>query len=180
MRQALADANSEAKKYRLRARELRGQQRTAERKADTAPTGEQTDQAEAIARAKAEAAEEAERRFKPVAVRSAAMAELVKAGFQNPTEGRIDRMVHRLDMDDIDVDPDTGRVEGLLDQIIDLKADFPELFTPAEPEKPAEPQQRRRTPRINGADRKNEPPTPKSTGEKHMAALGMGPYAGRR
>lgn len=165
---------AEAKKNRLALRDLKKQQRDAA--ATAAATGDKSDQD--AAKAAEHAVEEALRVYKPVAVRSAAEAALIKAGFQNPTDTRVDQMVRRLDMNDIDVDPDTGKIDGLDDQVSDLKDNFPELFEKPTPE-PASDPRRARPPRINGADRRNEAPQPRNTGEKHMAAMGLGPYAKR-
>lgn len=163
---ALKRANDEAAKHRMQVRELRKQTRTPSKPA-TPASGDGGDAAAEIEAARAAAVEEAERRYKPVAIRAAAAAELVKAGLQNPTDGRIDRLVRRLDMDDIDVDAETGRVgDGLLDQIEDLKLDFPELFTPAAKDGVEKPEPKRRAPRIDGAGRSNQPPPPRNTGER--------------
>lgn len=170
---ALEKANAEAKRHRETARDLRGKQRAAARTA--AATGDKED-VDAAAQAKA-AEDAALRKLKPVAVRSAAVAALVKAKFQNPTDARLNRMVARLDMDDLDVDLDTGAVDGLDDQIADLVEDFPELFTePARQDDDEDKdrdrdRQRRRAGRITGADRKNNRPEPKTTGEKHVRAM---------
>lgn len=167
---ALTEANDEAKRRRLQVRELRRQERTAERQADR--TGDTSD--EAAAQAAQNALEAAERKYKPVAVRSAAIAELIKAEFRNPTDTRLSRMIGRLNMDELDVDPESGKVDGLEDQIEDLKDEFPELFgKEAEPEPEQKPEPRRRAARINGANQQNQAPAPKSTGEKHMARLGL-------
>lgn len=172
VQKSLTDANAEAKKHRLAAREAKRTARSAARTAEKAPDGSpQQDEAEAVARAKQEAAEEAERRYKPAAIRSAAEAKLIKAGLQDPTDRRIAKLVKRLDMDDIDVDLDTGAVDGLDDQIEELRDDFAELFTPPAPPAEAEAPKRKRAPRIDAADKKPAKEEPKSTGERHAARV---------
>lgn len=93
------------------------------------------------------ATEAAEAKFKPLLVNQAAKAAFVSAGLKLP-EGREDsvmkRVLKQLDMEDLELDED-GEVDGLDDQIADIKADFPELF---------EAPKRRRTGRqIDGAER---------------------------
>jgi hypothetical protein len=75
-----------------------------------------------------EQAEAAEKRYKPVAVRSAAKAAFLEAGLQGGTPERIAKLVRMLDLDAIDVDAD-GDVTGLDAQVAAVKAEIPELFT---------------------------------------------------
>jgi hypothetical protein len=160
---ALTEANAEAKKHRLRVRELRKSTRAAEQ------GGGQAGDEDAAAREQA-ALEAAEQKFKPVAIRSAAIAALMKADFRNPTEQRLNRMIRRLDMDELDVDTETGKVDGLEDQIDDLVDEFPELFgKDAEPE-PAKPE-RRRAPRIDAGNKQPAPAQFKTTGERIAAQI---------
>lgn len=110
---ALAKANTEAKTRREQLTELRGKSEG---------------DAEKAAREQAEAAE---KRYKPVAVRSAAKSAFLEAGLQTVTPERVAKLVRMLDLDSITVDDD-GDVVGLDEQVASIKADYPELFTPAE------------------------------------------------
>jgi hypothetical protein len=162
---ALSNSNAEAKRYRLRLREQRREQREAQQQAAKSGTSDD----EAAARAAQDAADAAERKYKPVAVRSAARAALLAAGLNDGSDSVMRKLLKLVDMDDVDLDED-GDVVGLDDQIDDIKDTFPRLFEKTEPEQ----QQRSgrpRAPRINGADKKTAPPEPKTTGEKHMARL---------
>lgn len=167
MQKALAEANAEAKRNRLRLRELRRGQRTTEAK-----QGSGADDGADTARAVQEAAEAAERKFKPVAVRAAARAKFLEAGLDPEDKGAMSRLLRLVDMDEVDLDDD-GDPVGLDEQIDDIKDDFPRLFEKPEPVEPAKPERRRSVPRINGANRDGKAPEPKTTGEKHMARLGM-------
>lgn len=171
MQAALDKAKDEAKTRREALQKARRDNRTATQKAQA--SGDKDDQDAADATAQAEATAMA--KFKPVAVRSAAVAALLKAKFQNPTEARLTRMVRRLDMDDLDVDMESGEIDGLDEQIADLVDEFPELFTEAAAEDDTKDRDRdrpgRRAGRIAGADKKNTRPEPKTTGEKHAQRL---------
>lgn len=117
-----------------------------------------------VAAARAEAAEEAVKKFKPVAVRAAAKAAFLEANLQNPNDARVSRLVKNLDMDDIYIDEDTGAITGLDEQIGALVEEFAEMFT--DPPATEAPKPKPRITRADGSDRKNEPPAPKSTGER--------------
>lgn len=166
MTKALTEANAEAKRHRLRVRELRREARTAGQAADK--SGAVDD--EAAARAASDAADAAERKYKPIAVKSAARAALLAAGLNDGSDGVMRKLLRLVDMDDVDLDED-GEVVGLDDQIDDIKDTFPKLFekAEAEPQKPGRP----RAPRIDAANKKGDPPQPKTSGEKHMQRLGL-------
>jgi hypothetical protein len=91
-------------------------------KAKGADTDKAADE-DAIALARAEARAEAIAEQKPKLIKQAARAAFVSAGLQ----GSPDRLVKLLDMDDIEIDDD-GDIEGLDDQVEELKAEFPKLF----------------------------------------------------
>lgn len=141
---ALKKANDEAKTHRLK---LRDAQKATE---------------DADGKAAREAAEAAERRYKPVAVRSAARAAFLEAGLADARPERVSKLLRMLDLDSLDV-ADDGDVTGLADQVAGIKADYPELF--AKTKTPA--------PRIDGSNRNagNGQFTPKTTGEKIMAQV---------
>lgn len=124
MQRALAKANAEAKTHREAARALQAKSEDADGKAAR------------------EAAEAAEKRFKPVAVRAAAKAAFLEAGLQGSTPERIARVVRMLDLDALDIDDD-GDVTGLTEQVRAVKADYPELFAPAD----------KRPPRVSTGDK---------------------------
>lgn len=134
---ALKRANGEAKKWRLKARDL-----------EKGKTQDQDGDADAKAR------EAAEARYKPVVVKSAARAALVEAGV---AADRVGKLMRLIDMSEVDVD-DEGEVLGLDDQIESIKTDYPELFSAGEA------RQSRRIPRVTGADRQS-PPVKKSVDE---------------
>lgn len=142
MQRALAKANAEAKDWRTKHKALADQHST---------DAEKTAQ---------EQAEAAEKRFKPVAVRSAAKAAFLEAGLQGGTPERIARVVRMLDLDALDIDDD-GDVTGLSEQVAAIKKDYPELFTPTD----------KRPPRLSTGDK---PPTngkTLTTGEKIAAQV---------
>jgi hypothetical protein len=142
MQRALAKANAEAKTHREAVKAL------------------QTKTEDADGKAAREATEAAEKRLKPVAVRSAAKAAFLEAGLQGSTPERMARVVRMLDLDALNVDED-GDVTGLVEQVKAVKADYPELFTPTE----------RRPPRINGGDRPPSNGKVLTTGEKIAAQV---------
>lgn len=126
LQKALAKANAEAKQRR---EALQAMQRQSEGDSEKAVR---------------EAQEAAERKLKPVAVRAAAKAALLEAGYQNPTSERLTRAIRQLDLDALEID-DEGEVSGLADQVKAYKDDYPELFGSQE--------QRQRTPRVAASDR---------------------------
>lgn len=142
MQRALAKANAEAKTHRETARALQAKSEDADGKAAR------------------EAAEAAEKRYKPVAVRSAAKAAFLEAGLQGATPERVAKLVRMLDLDALEIDSD-GEVTGLEDQVKSVKTDYPELFTPTD----------RRPPRINGGDRPPSNGKVLTTGEKIAAQV---------
>ncbi|WP_274029458.1 phage scaffolding protein [Streptomyces sp. MMBL 11-1] len=106
VQRALKRANKEAA-------DLRGKSGT-----DAASAVEETER-----KAREEATQEAESRWKPMLVKQAARAALAEAGLiKNPN-----RLLRMLEMDDIEVSED-GEIEGLDEQIHDFKKEFPEFF----------------------------------------------------
>jgi hypothetical protein len=122
------------------------------------------------ARATREAAEAAaaaaEKKYKPIVIKTTARAELVAAGVKSGKEARLIKL---LDLDDIDIDDD-GEVTGLTEQVDALKEEWPELFAQPE-EKPRE--QRRGSRAADGADKK-PPPKKELTPSERQAALLLG------
>jgi hypothetical protein len=146
LQKALAKANAEAK---TRREQLQAAQRQTEDDAGKAVR---------------EAQEAAEKKLKPVAVRAAAKAALLEAGYQNPTPERLTRAVKQLDLDSIEIDDD-GEVSGLAEQVAAVKADYPELFGSQE--------KQTRAPRVTASDRPGTNGRVLSTGEK-IAAMALG------
>jgi hypothetical protein len=160
---ALDKERAAAKTARATVRELQAELRVAKKAAEPKAGDD-----EAVVKAVEEARTEAEARFKPMIVGKAARFGLVAAGLAPDTsEDRMKRLLKMIDMSDVDLDED-GEVSGLEDQIDQIKDTLPELFRKPEPEAPAP---KPRAPKIDAADRKNAQPAPKSTGEKHAAAI---------
>jgi hypothetical protein len=130
MQAKLKKANAEAKRHRLAAKQTGAKAETDVEKAVEAARGE------------------VEAKYKPLVVRTAAKAALAEAGLI----GKPDRLLKLLDMDAIDID-DEGDIDGLEDQIKELRADYPDLF-----------QKRTRAGRVNGADRQG------SSGERKLSS----------
>ncbi|WP_018502994.1 phage scaffolding protein [Parafrankia discariae] len=151
---ALAKANEEARKFRLEARTLRDEKRSQERATRTAGD----EHAAAVEAARDEGEQTATARYKPLAIRAQARAELVAAGA--PAE-KVARLLRLIELEQVDVDPD-GDVTGLDDQINQIRVDYPELF--------AQPKVSR--PRGDGADKRPEPNKPKSSAAALAARLG--------
>lgn len=124
IQKALAKANAESKQRR---EQIQALQRQSEDDAGKAVR---------------EAQEAAERKLKPVAVRSAAKAAFLEAGLQGGSD-RVAKMTRLLDLDAIEIDDD-GEVSGLAEQVAAVKADYPELFTT---------EKQTRAPRVNASDR---------------------------
>lgn len=133
-RQALRDAEKRAKTA----------ERALAKKGDDKPDTSDAD-------AKAE-------KYRGLVVKAHAKAALLEAGLTSAP----DRFVRMLDLDAIEVDDD-GNVDGLEEQIDDIKDDFPDLF--GEKETP-----RRRAPRVSASDKKAAP-QPKDSASTLAKAL---------
>lgn len=158
---ALKKANEDAKRHRLRNKELE----------EAARTGE-TDHEKALR----EAREEGEKRYRTPLVRTAVRGALVEAGAlaflqeeKDPDSGaarekgesRLNRLMKLVDMEGLDVDED-GSVSGLDAAVDELRKDYPELFVTPE---------RRPKVRPTGAPRPAAPVKPKSTAQMHADKL---------
>lgn len=158
---ALKKANDDAKRHRLRNKELEEKTRADE-----------TEHEKALRLAR----EEGEKKFRAPLVRTAARSALVEAGAlaflseekepdsreaREKGESRLTRLMKLLDTDVLDVDEDGG-ISGLEAAVDDLRADYPELFaTPAKKPKV----------RPTGAPRPAAPDKPKSAAEQHAARV---------
>lgn len=158
---ALKKANEDAKRHRLRNKELEEKAR-----------GDETEHEKALR----EAREEGEKRYRTPLVRTAVRGALVEAGAlaflqdekdpasesaRDKGESRLKRLLKLVDLDGLDVDED-GTVSGLDAAVDELRRDYPELF--AAPE-------RKPKPRPTGAPRQPAPNKPRSTAEIHAARL---------
>jgi hypothetical protein len=138
---ALKKANEDAKRHRLRNKELEDQGRANE-----------SDHEKALR----EAREEGERRFREPMKKSGVRAALAEAGFSAP-----DRLMKLIDWDAISVDDD-GDLIGAEAEVDRVKADYPELLPQATPKPKARP---------TGAPKTAAVEKPKSTAEQHAARL---------
>ncbi|MFF7130391.1 phage scaffolding protein [Streptomyces sp. NPDC008240] len=138
---ALKKANDDAKRHRLRNKELEDKAR-----------GDETEHEKALR----EAREEGEKRFREPMKRAGVRAALAEAGFSAP-----DRLMKLIDWDAVSVD-DEGELIGVEAEVDRVKADYPELLPQAAP-KPK--------PRPTGAPRPAAVEKPKSTAEQHAARI---------
>ena len=154
---ALKKANDDAKRHRLRNKELEDKAR-----------GDETEHEKALR----EAREEGEKRYRTPLVRTAVRGALVEAGAlaflqdekdpdsqgaREKGESRLGRLMKLVDLDGLDIDDD-GSVSGLDGAVADLARDYPELF--------AVPVRKPRA-RPTGAPRPAAVDKPKSTAEIH-------------
>lgn len=166
LREAQAKRNAE---HRGEIRKLRAQLRDVKTAGQKADAG--TD--EATVKAIEDAQVAAERRYKPIAIRSAARAAFLEAGLTDLSDSRMKSLTRLLVMEDIEVDED-GDVVGLDDQIDAIKEDLPELFRKAEVESVDNGKPRIRAPKGDAADKKNTPIAPKTLGDRVARAVGVG------
>ncbi|MEV8439154.1 hypothetical protein AB0425_17405 [Actinosynnema sp. NPDC051121] len=160
LEKALADERGLRKRREGQIAEMRKERRAAEATGDD-------DEAERLRKAE----EAAAARYKPVAVKAAAKAALLEANFQKPTEERVKKIIKRLDLEEIDIDDD-GDVIGLQDQIDQLVADFPELFTaPAEAVTTTTTTKPRAKGKLSPAGKKDTEPTFATTGDRIAAQV---------
>jgi hypothetical protein len=158
---ALKKANDDAKRHRLRNKELEEKAR-----------GDETEHEKALR----EAREEGEKRYRTPLVRTAVRGALVEAGAlafldeekdpkseeaQKKASSRMTRLMKLVDLDSLEVDED-GSVSGLEAAVAELTRDLPDLF--------AAPVRKTKV-RPTGAPRQPAPEKPKSTAELHAARL---------
>lgn len=153
-------------------RRLRKRRDSELAEARKAKPAEGTEDEEAAAAKAHEAEERAEARFKPIAIRSAAKAALIEAKLQNPTKTRVNALIGRMDMEQIEIDED-DEVLGLEEQVEKLQEQFPELFTtPATATTTTV--QKPKAPKISTADKKPGPAEYKTTGDRIAAQINSG------
>jgi hypothetical protein len=105
-----------------------------------------------------EAGKQVADKYRPLLIQTKAQAALLEAGVET---GKAARALKLLDLSDLDVDDD-GEVDGLTDQVDDLKNEWPELFE-------AKQEKRQRAPRVNGAGRTPSAPQAKSSAARLSA-----------
>lgn len=138
---ALKKANEDAKRHRLRNKELE----------DAAREGE-TEHEKALR----EAREEGEKRYREPMKRSGMKAALIEAGFTGP-----DRLMKLVDWDALSVDDDGGLL-GVESEVDRMKGEYPEFLQQEKPKPKARP---------TGAPRPPAVEKPKSTAEQHAARI---------
>jgi hypothetical protein len=138
---ALKKANEDAKRHRLRNRELEEKDRENE-----------TEHEKALR----EAREEGEKRYREPMKRSGVRAALAEAGFGSP-----DRLMKLIDWDAVSVDDD-GDLVGAEAEVDRLKSEYPEFLPQDKPKTKARP---------TGAPRPAVEVKPKTTAEIHAARL---------
>lgn len=134
---ALKKANEDAKRHRLRNKELEDKAR-----------GDETEHEKALR----EAREEGEKRFREPMKKSGVRAALAEAGFSAP-----DRLMKLIDWDAISVD-DEGDLIGAEAEVDRVKGEYPELLPQDKPKVKARP---------TGAPKQAAAEKPKSTAEIH-------------
>lgn len=97
-------------------------------------------------------------KWKPLVIRTAARSLFTEAGIQAEGDA-MNRVIRMLDLDDLDVD-EHGQVDGLREQVEDIRTDFPQLFTTA----------RSRAPRVDVGDKTTAPGKRPSASELLVAA----------
>jgi hypothetical protein len=138
---ALKKANDDAKRHRLRNKELEEKAR-----------GDETEHEKALR----EAREEGEKRFREPMKRAGVRAALAEAGFTSP-----ERMMKLVDWDAVSVD-DEGELLGIEAEVDRVKGEYPELLPQDKPKLKARP---------TGAPRSPAVEKPKSTGDIYAARL---------
>lgn len=138
---ALKKANDDAKRHRLRNKELEDQGRANE-----------TEHEKALR----EAREEGESRYREPMKRSGVRAALAEAGFGSP-----DRLMKLIDWDAVSVDDD-GDLVGVESEVDRLKSEYPEFLPQDKPKAKVRP---------TGAPRPAVEVKPKTTAEIHAARL---------
>lgn len=138
---ALKKANDDAKRHRLRNKELEEKAR-----------GDETDHEKALR----EAREEGEKRYREPMKRSGMKAALIEAGFASP-----DRLMKLVDWEALSVD-DEGDLLGVEAEVDRMRSDYPEFVQQEKPKPKVRP---------TGAPRPAAVDKPKSTAEIHAARI---------
>jgi hypothetical protein len=150
MKRALAKANNEAKKSRLKLKDLL-------KAAPESKDGKTDDKSKELdrERIRSEVSEAEEARWKKRVVRQAAKAALLEAGLRgDPT-----KLARLVDEDDVEVDDDGEISDGLEEQIDSIKEDYPDLFE----DKNTPPPRNTRRASINAGGSRERPPARKLT-----------------
>jgi Phage minor structural protein GP20 len=150
MKRALAKANNEAKKSRLKLKELL-------KASPEGKDGKPDDKNKELdrERIRSEVSEAEEARWKKRVVRQAAKAALLEAGLRgDPT-----KLARLVDEDDVEVDDDGEISDGLEEQVDSIKEDYPDLFE----DKNTPPPRNTRRASINAGGSRERPPARKLT-----------------
>lgn len=139
---ALKKANDDARRHRLRNKEL-----------EEAARANESEQEKSLR----EAREEGEKRYRAPLVKAAARAALAEAG----VNGSTDRVLRLVDTEGLSVDDD-GDVIGLEAEIDRVRQEYPEFFQKDKP-KPK--------PRPTAAGKEPSPEKPRSAAEQHAARV---------
>jgi hypothetical protein len=137
----LKKANDDAKRHRLRNKELEDKAR-----------GDETEHEKQLR----EAREEGEKRFREPMKKAGVRAALAEAGFATP-----DRLLKLIDWDAVSLDDD-GDLIGVEAEVDRIKGDYPELLPQEKPKPKVRP---------TGAPKSAAPEKPKSTAERHAAKI---------
>jgi hypothetical protein len=138
---ALKKSNDEAKRHRLRNKELEDKAR-----------GDETEHEKALR----EAREEGAKQYREPMKRSGMKAALIEAGFASP-----DRLMKLVDWEALSVD-DEGDLLGVESEVNRMRSDYPEFVQQDKPKAKARP---------TGAPRPAAVDKPKSTAEIHAARI---------
>lgn len=126
------------------------------------PAGDEGDGEAAAQQAVQAAQQAATEKWKPMVVRTAARAVFAEAGLV-ADGGAMTKVLKMLDLDDLDV-TDDGDVEGLEDQVEDIKRDFPALFGAV----------KQRTPRGDVGNKGDSGGGKKDSASARLVAMGRG------
>jgi hypothetical protein len=153
VKRALAKANNEAKKHRLRLKQYLANKDDDDVDDDK---GKKKIDRERI---RDEVSEAEETKWKQRVVRQAARAALLEAGLI----GDATKLARLVNVTDVEVDDDGDVTDGLQDQIDEIREDYPDLFE----DRGVDRKQRRGMRGIDGGDRGgNRPPRKLSSAEK--------------
>lgn len=120
-----------------------------------------------VDKVRADTEADAAARWKPLLVKTAARTAFVEAGLALPQDGAdaaMARVIRLLDLDDLDV-TDDGQVDGLREQVEDIRRDFPELFAATRKAGAVPP------PRVDAAGKSAPGSAPKTAAERLVAQL---------
>jgi hypothetical protein len=157
IKRALSKANSEAKKNRLKLKDLL-------KTTPDSKDGKSDDKSRELDRERIrnEVSEAEQDKWKKRVVRQAAKAALLEAGLRgDPT-----KLARLVDEDDVDVDDDGEITDGLEEQVDSIKEDYPDLFE----DKNSPPARNTRRTRIDAGGTRERPPARRLTSAEKIQA----------